>query len=377
LQRQRKKLSRSTKKFPRNSFRLVTNIFLKISLPAHFELCPTFGALSYREVQLDVLLLLPSTIFKPLRRMHMTRLGFLASASTLALGLAFSAAAYAQEALPNNADTNQGIGNASNGSTANSTSTTASGNTLGSNNPDSSTNTSDSNNPDSSTHTTASNNTLTDDHNRGIGNASSGGTATTASGNTVASNNTDSSTHQTDSNNTRSRTRTDADADGFGNATTGGTANTGSGNAKGYGNATTGGTATNTDNSTSKSGNTVASNNTIDSNNTDSHNDNRVRTDSHNDNRVDSHNYSDSSSKVFTITATVSNQDLSGTVTDNTATLGGSEENPTAASTGAITGNTYTSFAGIQTANSNTGLNSLGQAATSIAANANVSFGTP
>jgi hypothetical protein len=353
LQRQRKKLSRSTKKFPRNSFRLVTNIFLKISLPAHFELCPTFGALSYREVQLDVLLLLPSTIFKPLRRMHMTRLGFLASASTLALGLAFSAAAYAQEALPNNADTNQGIGNASNGSTANSTSTTASGNTLGSNNPDSSTNTSDSNNPDSSTHTTASNNTLTDDHNRGIGNASSGGTATTASGNTVASNNTDSSTHQTDSNNTRSS------------------------NAKGYGNATTGGTATNTDNSTSKSGNTVASNNTIDSNNTDSHNDNRVRTDSHNDNRVDSHNYSDSSSKVFTITATVSNQDLSGTVTDNTATLGGSEENPTAASTGAITGNTYTSFAGIQTANSNTGLNSLGQAATSIAANANVSFGTP
>jgi len=47
------------------------------------------------------------------------------------------------------------------------------------------------------------------------------------------------------------------------------------------------------------------------------------------------------------------------------------------AATGAITGNTYTSFAGIQTANSNTGIGSLGQAATSIAANANVTFGTP
>ena len=40
-------------------------------------------------------------------------------------------------------------------------------------------------------------------------------------------------------------------------------------------------------------------------------------------------------------------------------------------------GSKRTSFAGIQTANSNTGLNSLGQAATSSAANANVSFGTP
>ena len=117
----------------------------------------------------------------------------------------------------------------------------------------------------------------------------------------------------------------------------------------------------------------IASNNTK----TDSHNDNRVKNDSHNDNRIytknDSHN--DSSTKVFTITATVSNQDLSGTVTDNSATLGGSESIP--AQTGAITGNTYTSFAGIQTANNNTGLNSLGQAATSIAANANVTFGTP
>jgi len=47
------------------------------------------------------------------------------------------------------------------------------------------------------------------------------------------------------------------------------------------------------------------------------------------------------------------------------------------AATGAITGSTYTSFAGIQTANANTGIGSLGQAATSIAANANVTFGSP
>ena len=109
---------------------------------------------------------------------------------------------------------------------------------------------------------------------------------------------------------------------------------------------------------------------------------NNTRTDSHNDDRVDNRNYAtidshnDNSTKVFTIAATVSNQDLSGNVSGNSAKLVG-QDSTNGAATGAITGNTYTSFAGIQTASSNTGLNSLGQVATSIAANANVTFGTP
>jgi hypothetical protein len=65
----------------------------------------------------------------------MKRITILASASVFAIGMAMSAAAYAQE-LPTSADTNEGLGNASGGSTA--TSTTASGNTVASNNTDSS-----------------------------------------------------------------------------------------------------------------------------------------------------------------------------------------------------------------------------------------------
>jgi hypothetical protein len=229
-----------------------------------------------------------------------------------------SAAAYAD-------DSNTGLGNASGGSTA--TSTTASGNSIDNGNTDSS----------------KSGNTL-----------DSGNTDTSKSGNTVASNNTVTKTH-TD-------VDVDADAKGEGNATTGGTASNSSksgntvasnntdtdANAKGSGNATTGGSANNTK--------------TWDNNNDQSHN------------YTDSHNYTNSSTN--NITATVSNQDLSGSVSGIHVRLNG-QDSTSGASTGAITGNTYTSFAGIQTANSNTGVGSLGQAATSIAANANVTFGTP
>jgi hypothetical protein len=143
------------------------------------------------------------------------------------------------------------------------------------------------------------------------------------------------------------------------------------------GNATTGGTATNS----SKSGNTVASNNTDadakgSGNATTGGSANNTKTWDNNNNQ--SKNYSDShaNSSVNTITATVSNQDLSGSVSDIRVKFDG-QNTTSGAATGAITGNTYTSFAGIQTANSNTGIGSLGQAATSIAANANVTFGTP
>ena len=47
------------------------------------------------------------------------------------------------------------------------------------------------------------------------------------------------------------------------------------------------------------------------------------------------------------------------------------------AQAGSIAGNTYTSFAGIQNASQNTELASINQAATSIAANANVTYGVP
>ena len=77
----------------------------------------------------------------------------------------------------------------------------------------------------------------------------------------------------------------------------------------------------------------------------------------------------------ITVTATVSNEDLSGSVTGITTSLTG--HGGGSATTGGITGSTYSGFAGIVTASNNTGIGSINQAATSIAANANVTFGTP
>ena len=52
-------------------------------------------------------------------------------------------------------------------------------------------------------------------------------------------------------------------------------------------------------------------------------------------------------------------------------------ENPTTFTTGAIghSGGAFASYAGIQTSSANTGIGSLNQAATSLAANASISFG--
>ena len=51
------------------------------------------------------------------------------------------------------------------------------------------------------------------------------------------------------------------------------------------------------------------------------------------------------------------------------------EDGHNSARTGDIAGSTYSGYAGVQTASINTGISSVNQAATSIAANANVSFG--
>jgi hypothetical protein len=192
----------------------------------------------------------------------------------------------------------------------------------------------------------------------------------------------------------------DGNALGLGNATGGGSSaasTIGEGNAtggstststEGQGNATAGSTAntaigsgnTHTDNinkSASIDNNnthTFASNNSIDNGNSDSHNDNR--TDSHNDNHTINTttnittNVSDSSIR------TVSDQDLRATVSGISVNVS-SDDDPARLRTGDIAGSTYTSFSGIQTASLNTGLASVNQAATSIAAHANVTFGAP
>lgn len=87
--------------------------------------------------------------------------------------------------------------------------------------------------------------------------------------------------------------------------------------------------------------------------------------DSYNDNADNSVN--DSYNAVTRYVST-SRQDLSGAVTNNTVRRPGS--------TGGISfnGGSFSGFGGINTAGMNTGLNSLNQAATSISANANVSF---
>jgi hypothetical protein len=88
--------------------------------------------------------------------------------------------------------------------------------------------------------------------------------------------------------------------------------------------------------------------------------------------------------ETTTITASLSLQDLDATVTGNTVNGGAGATDglhPTGAGivTGAISadGASYSNFAGVQTATNNTGLQSVNQAATGLAANANISFGAP
>ncbi len=87
----------------------------------------------------------------------------------------------------------------------------------------------------------------------------------------------------------------------------------------------------------------------------------------HTTDNFDDHSVNDSYNAITRYVST-SRQDLSGTVTNNTVRRPGS--------TGGISfnGGAFSGFGGINTAGMNTGLNSLNQAATSISANANVSF---
>lgn len=218
----------------------------------------------------------------------MNRMTFLLSATVLAGGLAISGAAFADQA-------NFGLGNASDGSTA--TSTTGEGNATG-----------------------GSTSTSTE----GQGNATGGSTANTSigSGNTHTDN--INKTITADNNNTHT--------------------------------------------------DTIASGNSIGSGNSDSHNDNR--TDSHNDNHTINTTTNITTNVTDSSVRTVSDQDLRATVS-GVAVNATSTFDPARVRTGDIAGSTYTSFSGIQTASLNTGLASVNQAASSIAANANVTFGAP
>ena len=90
---------------------------------------------------------------------------------------------------------------------------------------------------------------------------------------------------------------------------------------------------------------------------------------------TDSHANSNnnSSTNSLALTLTVSNEDLSATVTGAPVSFTKSGT----LTTGAISygGSAFANFAGIQTASLNSGVGSSVQAATSLAANANVAFG--
>lgn len=267
----------------------------------------------------------------------MTRLKVLASVSTLALGLALSGAAFAADSLTATGEGNQ---QANDGSTANKSVTA------------------DSNNPDSSTH---------GNNSGGTGDASNGGTA--VQGNTLNANN--SSTH----------TKTAGNNTGAGDASNGGENVASNNSLSNVGNdASTHAKGNNTGNGNASNGGEVDHSNNSDSS---THGNNSGTGDASNggeviaSNNANSGNDSSQHNKVYniTVTATVSNQDLSGTVSGNSVHVATGEHGDKSATIGGITGSTYNGFAGIQTASMNTGLNSLSQSATSIAANANVTFG--
>jgi hypothetical protein len=110
--------------------------------------------------------------------------------------------------------------------------------------------------------------------------------------------------------------------------------------------------------------------------------DNSNQGNDYSDNSNQGNDYSDNSDNSTTtvgITATLSLQNLQGTVTGAPVYAEGGNTQGGRDRTGAISadGGSYSAYAGIMTANNNTGLNSQNQAATSLAANADISFGAP
>ncbi len=136
------------------------------------------------------------------------------------------------------------------------------------------------------------------------------------------------------------------------------------------GNTTTSNRDTGNDQST-----TLTSNRTTNTTTSDSHNLSATLTSNRDSGNTDSHANSNnnSSTNSLDLTVTVSNQDLNSTVTGAPVSFkkGGT------LTTGAISygGSAFANFAGIQTVSLNSGVGSSVQAATSLAANANVSFG--
>ena len=122
--------------------------------------------------------------------------------------------------------------------------------------------------------------------------------------------------------------------------------------------------------SSQENGNTVKSGNTVASNNAIGNKDNSGQNNSTN---TDSSGQNNSKN----VTATLSIQTLTETVTGTSVSAKAEQNVP---GSGVIsTGNISldgAAFAGIQTASSNTGIGNANQAATSLAANANISFGS-
>lgn len=97
--------------------------------------------------------------------------------------------------------------------------------------------------------------------------------------------------------------------------------------------------------------------------------------DSMNDQSDNSMNHSNNTT---TLTMTLSNQDLSASVTGTQVSFAEGDEQNGRLRTGEITygGGAFANFAGVQTSSQNTGVGSINQAATSLAANSGITFGS-
>jgi hypothetical protein len=94
------------------------------------------------------------------------------------------------------------------------------------------------------------------------------------------------------------------------------------------------------------------------------------------DNSNHSVNGSNNRTSADVWTVSLSNQDLTSSVTGSSIYMGGNRQSGSV-NTGAVSysGSAFANFSGVQTVSNNTGIGSAAQAATSLAANANIAFG--
>lgn len=131
----------------------------------------------------------------------------------------------------------------------------------------------------------------------------------------------------------------------------------------------------NTDNSTNtKVDDSYNTDNSVDNSVDDSFN---TKVDDSYNTRVDDSFNTDNSTTNWNIRVSLTNQDLDATVSGQSFAAGGSDHHIGTLATGNIgqDGGAFAGFAGIQTVSNNTGMGSIGQAATAVSANANVTFG--